>query len=94
MKQFLHRNPEIGAKKTVVSEPLKSDIFHSSPAVAYGAMAVGALAIGALAIGTLAIGKLVLGKLSIGHARIKKLEIEELTIGHEGAAKQARQGHC
>ncbi len=94
MKQFLHMNPDIGVKKTVVSERLKADIFHSTPVVAYGAMALGALAIGACAIGTLAIGKLVLGKLCIGHARIKKLEIEELTIGHECFRKEAKPACC
>jgi len=80
MKLFLHRNPYIGSKKTTSPEPLKPNIFQSSPADAYAAMALGALAIGALAIDTLAIGKLVLGKLSIGHAHIKKLEIDDLIV--------------
>jgi hypothetical protein len=92
MKLFLHRHPDHATKAgsafcpntsgKAAPEPLKPHFFHSSPAVAFGALALGAFAVGAFAIGVLSIGKLVLGKVFVGSARIKKLMVDELVIGH------------
>ncbi|ABL65937.1 hypothetical protein [Chlorobium phaeobacteroides] len=96
MKLFLHRHPDHAGKigsafcpttsGKATPEPLKPNLFHSSPAVAFGALALGALAAGAFAIGVLSIGKLVLGKVFVGSARIKKLSVDELIIGRSNTA--------